>query len=80
MSITVFLKTLHEDGRMDTIIVKPNDTTETLYENWDTEFKYSFEVVRFLFEGRQLKPGRKLSDYNIKDKSTIQLALSLRGS
>jgi hypothetical protein len=34
---------------------------------------------RLVFGGKQLEDGSKLGDYNIKDGSTIQLVLKLKG-
>ena len=73
----IFVKT--PEGKTITLEVKPSDTIDNVK-------CYAFEAdgippehQRLIFDGNQLEAGRTLSEYNIQNGSTLDLALRIAG-
>ena len=74
-AMRIFVKTLA--GKTVTIEVEKTETVE----NVKTKIRdmEKIRVQHFVFAGKQLEDGHKLSDYNVQNESTLHL-LQLRGT
>jgi len=75
--VQIFVK--HINGRTMALMVSPMDTVEHLMSKVQERTEIPPEEQRILYGGKQLTPGRTLSDYNISKESTLHLVLRLRG-
>ncbi|XP_043966929.1 polyubiquitin-like [Gambusia affinis] len=72
----VFLK--NEKGTNSTYDVTPDETVEGFRRRVEKREGVPANQQRLIHEGREMQTG-KLSDYNVKELSTIFLTLRLRG-
>lgn len=76
-TIQVFLR--NEKGKTSTYDIKPDETVS----GFKTKVQYREGVQvsqqRLLHESREMMDGNLLSDYNVREMSTIDLMLRLRG-
>lgn len=75
--MSVFI--LELTGRRSTISLLPDSTVSKLKDEISKTLKYPVKDQRLHFAGLVLEDEKKLSDYNIKKESTIQLCLRLKG-
>ncbi|KAJ8005672.1 hypothetical protein DPEC_G00120360 [Dallia pectoralis] len=73
----VFLK--NEKGQTHTYEVEPGETVTKFKAKVENKEGVQVDQQRLIHEGRQLEDGKKLEDYGIRNHSTIQLTLRLRG-
>ena len=72
--IRVFVKTL--SGKTVTLEVEESETVEAMKAK--VRGLEKIRVQHFVFAGKQLEDGHRLSDYNVQNESTLHL-LQLRG-
>ena len=72
----LFIKSL-TGSVMDLRDLKPNDTIETVKRKIEIQSGIPIGEQRLIVGGRELENGRKISDYKIKDGSTLHLVLRL---
>ncbi|XP_078082241.1 2'-5'-oligoadenylate synthase 2-like [Mustelus asterias] len=67
------------DGRLKTINVTPNETVSSLKNKIESLLRISSQQYYLNFESKTLEDGRTLESYGIKQHSTININLRLRG-
>ncbi|XP_073321975.1 polyubiquitin-like [Pagrus major] len=72
----VFLK--NEKGQTSTYDIKPDETVDNFKAKVESREGVKASQQRLLHQSREMTTGR-LSDYNVKEHSTIDLMLRLRG-
>ncbi|XP_014874296.1 polyubiquitin-like [Poecilia latipinna] len=73
----VFLK--NEKGTNSTYDVTPDETVEGFRKRVEKREGVPANQQRLIHEGREMQSGNLLSDYNVREHSTIFLTLRLRG-
>jgi len=73
----IFVKDLK--GVTHSVIIGANNTVGDLKVHLVSKTKIPFDEQRLIFAGKQLEDGRTMSDYNVKEGSTIDLVIRLRG-
>ena len=76
-SMQIFVKSL--TGKTITLRAKQGDSVENLKDLIYIEESIPPADQRLMFAGKQLEDGRQLSDYHIRNESTLDLALSVKG-
>ncbi|KAF8437170.1 ubiquitin-related domain-containing protein [Boletus edulis BED1] len=75
--VQIFVRTLN--GRTITLTVSPSDTVDSLMAKVEERTQIPVDQQRLIYGGKQLEPGRLLSDYRVDRDSTLHLVLRLRG-
>ncbi|XP_042276211.1 polyubiquitin-like [Thunnus maccoyii] len=73
--IQVFLR---KDGATKTYEIKPDETVSNFRRRVESREKVQNDQFRLVHEGRDMMDG-KLADYNVREHSTIDMTLRLRG-
>lgn len=76
-TIQVILK--NQDGKWSKYDVKPDETVNDFKLKVQSKEGVQVSQQRLLHQSREMMNGNRLSDYNVKDQSTIELMLHLRG-
>ncbi|XP_029295890.1 polyubiquitin-like [Cottoperca gobio] len=75
-TIQVFLR--NEKAKMSTYDIKPDETVSNFRSRVESREGITVDQQRLIHQGRDMNQG-KLSDYNVRSLSTIDLMLRLRG-
>lgn len=73
----VFLKNL--SGKLSTYDVKPDESVKEMKQKVQAREGLQASQQRLLFQSREMMDQNNLSDYGVKDHSTIDLMTRLRG-
>lgn len=76
-TIQVILK--NQAGKLSKYDVKPDETVTGLKQKVQSREGVQASQQRLLHQSREMMDGSRLSDYSVKDQSTIELMLHLRG-
>ena len=74
----LFVKVMCEETHT-TLAVDPNDSIANLKSMIKVKKGFPVDEQRIVFNGRNLEDDRTVSDYNIQDKSTLNLVLRVPG-
>ena len=75
--IQIFVRLV--EGKQLTLDVEPSDTIETVKKKIEVIEGLKPEQQTLIFAGQQLEDNKTLSEYKIKDQSTLHLVIRLRG-
>ena len=75
--IQIFITTLH--AKTTTVTVLSTDLVRSLYVAFDEREGWSLKEWRMIFGGKQLEPERPLSEYGLRNGSTVHAVLRLFG-
>ncbi|XP_034398320.1 polyubiquitin-like [Cyclopterus lumpus] len=76
-TVQVFLK--NEKGKMSTYDITPEETVGHFKSRVQSREGVPESQQRLIYQSREMEAHHKLSDYNVKAMSTIDLSLRLRG-
>lgn len=76
-TIQVFLR--NEKGKTSTYDIKPDETVTGFKTKVQNREGVQVSQQRLLHQSREMMDGNRLSDYSVKEMSTIDLMLHLRG-
>lgn len=76
-TIQVILK--NQFGKLSKYDVNPDETVKGFKQKVQSREGVQASQQRLLHQSREMMDGNRLSDYNVKDHSTIELMLHLRG-
>ncbi|XP_030593631.1 polyubiquitin-like [Archocentrus centrarchus] len=75
--IQVFLK--NEKGQTSTYDIQPDETVSNFKRRVESRERVPASQQRLIHEGKEMQDGNKLVDYNVRNQSTIDMTLRLRG-
>ncbi|XP_067465751.1 polyubiquitin-like [Thunnus thynnus] len=75
-TIQVFLR--NEKGKVSTYDIKPDETVKNFKLKVESREGVAADQQRLIHQGREMSTGR-LADYNVREHSTIDMTLRLRG-
>ena len=73
----IFVRDL--EGKSRTFHVRLSDTADALKRQVDTKIGIPPNVQRLIYGGKQLEGSTTLKEYNIRQHSTIELTIPLKG-
>ena len=77
LRLHLFVKVMCEETRI-TLTVVPNDSIANLKSMIKAKNGFPVDEQRIVYNGRNLEDDQTVSDYNIQDKSTLNLVLPVR--
>ena len=74
---TIFVRTWKETTIP--IDVSKRDTVKEVKLKFETQEKIPWDLLRLVYQGKQLEDNRSLAHYNIRKESTLHMVMRLRG-